>query len=76
MASCSGVGTPSRCPSAQTPPVFRSSVESVYVDVFVSRGGQPIPGLHASSFELKDNGGRQAFELVAGGNMARLLKLT
>jgi VWFA-related protein len=51
--------------SAQTPPVFRSSVESVYVDVFVSRGGQPIPGLQASSFELKDNGVRQAPELVA-----------
>jgi VWFA-related protein len=51
--------------SAQVPPVFRSSVESVYVDVFVSRGGRPIPGLRASSFELKDNGVRQAPELVA-----------
>src|SRR5207245_4883745 len=51
--------------SAQVPPVFRSSVESVYVDVFVSRGGQPIPGLQASSFELKDNGVRHAVELVA-----------
>jgi VWFA-related protein len=51
--------------SAQAPPVFRASVESVYVDVFVSRGGQPIPGLKASSFELKDNGVRQAPELVA-----------
>jgi len=51
--------------SAQAPPVFRASVESVYVDVFVSRGGQPIPGLPASSFELKDNGVRQTPELVA-----------
>jgi len=50
---------------AQAPPVFRASVEAVYVDVFVSRGGEPIPGLHASDFEVKDNGVRQAAELVA-----------
>lgn len=49
----------------QEPPVFSTSVEAVYLDVFVSRGGQPIPGLQASSFELKDNGVRQAAELVA-----------
>jgi len=53
------------CASVPAPPVFRASVESVYVDVFVSRGGQPIPGLQASSFELKDNGVRHAVELVA-----------
>jgi len=53
------------CASVQAPPVFRASVEAVYVDVFVSRGGQPIPGLQASSFELKDNGVRRAVELVA-----------
>ena len=29
--------------SAQAPPVFSTSVEAVYVDVFVSRGGQPNP---------------------------------
>jgi len=51
--------------SAQAPPVFRSAVESVYVDVFVSRGGQPLPGLDASSFELKDSGVRQSVELLA-----------
>jgi VWFA-related protein len=45
--------------------VFSTSVEAVYVDAFVTRGGQPIPGLQASSFELKDNGVRQAAELVA-----------
>jgi VWFA-related protein len=49
---------------SQAPPVFRATVESVYVDVFVSRGGQPIPGLQASSFELKDNGVRQVAELL------------
>jgi VWFA-related protein len=48
----------------QAPPVFRATVESVYVDVFVSRGGQPIPGLQASSFAVKDNGVRQVAELL------------
>ena len=57
------------CVSAQAPPVFRSTIEAVYVDVFVSRGGQPIPGLQDSSFELKDNGVRQAVELVAAESM-------
>ena len=55
--------------AAQAPPVFRSAIEAVYVDVFVSRGGQPIPGLQAASFELKDNGVRQALELVAAESM-------
>lgn len=50
--------------SEPQPPVFGTFVEAVYVDVFVSRGGQPIPGLQASSFELKDNGVRQVPELV------------
>ena len=57
------------CAAAQAPPVFPSSVESVYVDVFVSRGGQPIAGLQAASFELKDNGVRQAVELAAAESM-------
>ena len=57
------------CVSAQAPPVFRSTIEAVYVDAFVSRGGQPIPGLQDSSFELKDNGVRQAVELVAAESM-------
>jgi VWFA-related protein len=49
----------------QSPPVFSTSVESVYVDAFVSRGEQSVLDLKASSFELKDNGVRQAIELVA-----------
>ena len=50
--------------AAQAPPVFQASVESVYVDVMASRGGRPVPGLNASSFELRDNGVLQAPELV------------
>ncbi|HKC12006.1 MAG TPA: VWA domain-containing protein [Vicinamibacteria bacterium] len=52
------------CAPSPGPPVFRASVESVYVDVFVSRQGQPVPGLQASNFELKDNGVRQVAELL------------
>ena len=50
---------------AQQQPVFRSDVEAVFVDVFVTRGGQPVPGLRAADFELKDNGVRQAIEVLA-----------
>jgi VWFA-related protein len=59
MAAAPSSGTP-----AQAPPVFRSEVESVYVDVFVSRGGRPVPGIAASSFELRDNGVQQSVELI------------
>lgn len=48
----------------QTPPVFRTGVETVYVDAFVTDRGRPITGLTASEFELKDNGARQEVELV------------
>jgi VWFA-related protein len=48
----------------QTPPVFRAGVDAVYVDVFVTRGGQPVAGLRAADFELKDNGVQQKLELV------------
>ena len=50
---------------AQTPPVFEASVESVYVDAFVSRNGQALPGLTAAHFSLRDNDVAQSVELVA-----------
>ncbi len=50
---------------AQTPPVFRAAVEAVYVDVFVTRSGQPVPGLHAADFELRDNRVAQQVELLS-----------
>jgi VWFA-related protein len=51
-------------PQAPPPPVFRVSVENVYVDAFVTRHGQPMEGLRASDFEIKDNGVVQAPELL------------
>lgn len=50
---------------AQAPPVFRADVEAVYVDVFVTRSGQPVPGLRASDFELRDNRVPQQVELLS-----------
>jgi VWFA-related protein len=53
--------------SVQAPPplTFTVAVESVYVDVFVTDGNQPVVGLDAADFELKDNGARRHVELVA-----------
>ena len=51
--------------AAQTPPVFRAEVGSTYVDVIVSNGGRPVPGLTASDFELEDDGVLQQVELVS-----------
>lgn len=50
--------------SPQKPIEFRSQVGAVHVDAFVTRGGQPVPGLRASDFELRDNGVPQALELL------------
>ena len=50
---------------AAPPPVFASSVEYVYVDVFVTQGDRSVPGLHAADFELKDSGVLQSPELVS-----------
>ena len=57
LAASGGQGAP--------PPVFRAEAEGVYVDAFVTRGGQPVTGLTASQFELKDEGRLQSLELLA-----------
>jgi VWFA-related protein len=49
---------------AQAPLVFEARVESVYVDVFVTRDGQPVAGLGAESFEVRDEGVVRPFELL------------
>jgi VWFA-related protein len=51
--------------SGPAPPIFASSVEYVYVDVFVSQGERSVPGLRATDFELKDDGVVQSAELVS-----------
>jgi VWFA-related protein len=51
----------------QDTPTFRVDVRTVYVDVFVSRGGKQVPGLTAEDFEVYDNGVEQQIELVPGG---------
>ena len=52
-------------PKVQAPPVFGAQVDSVYVDAFVTHRREPVNGLLASDFELKDNGVVQQVELVA-----------
>jgi VWFA-related protein len=49
----------------EPPPVFRAGVEAVFVDVVVTRGGRPLPGLLAKDFLLKDDGVPQRLELVS-----------
>jgi len=48
------------------PPVFPSSIEVVRVDVAVTRDGWPVEGLRAADFLVKDEGVRQAVEIVGG----------
>jgi len=48
----------------QAPPVFRTGVEVVYVDVLVTRKDAPVSGLTAEDFVVTDNGVRQRVELV------------
>ncbi len=52
-------------------PRFESSVETVYVDAFVSEGGdKPVSGLRAENFEIRDNGVLQRPRLVTGEESA------
>ena len=44
--------------------VFRTAVESVVLDVAVSRGGAPVRGLSAKHFTIVDNGTPRPAELV------------
>ena len=50
--------------AAQPVPTFMTSVEAVYVDVFVTRDGAPISGLAAADFEVRDNGVKQEVTLA------------
>ena len=46
-------------PQAQAPPVFRSGIHAVMVDVAVFDGDRVVTGLRAEDFDLRDNGVRQ-----------------
>jgi VWFA-related protein len=41
---------------AQTPPTFSTGVEAIRVDVLVTDGDRPVPGLGPADFEVRDNG--------------------
>jgi hypothetical protein len=49
---------------AQTPAVFGTGLESVSVDVLVTRMGAPLLGLRAEDFVVKDDGVPQRVEVV------------
>ena len=51
---------------AQEPPVFRTHVELVYVDVFVTKKDAPVSGLETGDFRVEDNGVAQRVEVVDG----------
>ncbi len=51
-------------PLAQAPPVFQAEVGVVRVEVLVTRGGEPVRGLGADDFELRDDGRPQRLEPI------------
>lgn len=46
-------------------PAFRSGVESVRVDVLVTRGGRPVTNLRPADFDVLDNGVPQRIDYAA-----------
>ena len=51
--------------TGQEPPRFATSVDAVYVDVFVTEHGRPVTGLSAGDFEVRDDGTPQKVDMVA-----------
>jgi Ca-activated chloride channel homolog len=51
-------------------PTFSARVAPVAVDVLVTENGQPVSGLRASDFEIRDNGVLQQVDLVAAGRLS------
>ena len=79
LALLSGASVQGATPPAQTkvqsPAVFGVQVDSVYVDAFVSQRRDPVIGLTAADFELKDNGVVQRLDLIAAESMPLLAVL-
>ena len=55
---------PSRSPPSPQRSTFQSRVEAVRVDVLVTDGGRPVPGLGPADFEVLDSGVAQQIDLV------------
>ena len=51
--------------AGQQPPIFKTGVDAVRVDVLATNGRQPLVGLTAEDFELRDAGVRQQIEAVS-----------
>jgi Ca-activated chloride channel homolog len=61
---------------ARSQPIeFPSSVEAVYVDVFVNHNGAPVAGLTGDNFELRDGGVRQKVSVVGHESLPLLAVL-
>lgn len=69
------VGAPVGKGQAQPPAVFGVQVENVYVDAFVTNRGEPVLGLTAANFELKDNGVVQRLDMVSAESLPLLAVL-
>jgi hypothetical protein len=50
---------------SQQQPTFKAGIEAVRVDVLVTRGGQPVEGLTARDFQVRDNGVLQDIDHVS-----------
>ncbi|MEZ5289261.1 MAG: VWA domain-containing protein [Vicinamibacterales bacterium] len=48
---------------------FSARVEGVRIDVLVTDGGRPVPGLGPADFEVRDNGVLQTIDLVSLGDV-------
>jgi VWFA-related protein len=56
---------PGQAPQTPAPAVFGVQIDNVFVDAFVTSRREPVKGLTAADFELKDNGVTQSLELVS-----------
>lgn len=55
--------------AAAQQPIFSARVDTVRVDVDVSRSDRPVLGLGAADFEVFDNGVRQYVDLIAASSL-------
>jgi VWFA-related protein len=68
LAIVAAVGLSSATVIAQAPS-FRARVDGVRIDVLVTENGRPMPSLTAADFDVRDNGVRQAIDLVSLGDV-------